>query len=494
MTDKIKVIVKFKTRLAEADMNFMANIDAQVKDVYPSINAVSMEVPKNKIGMLQLQADVEYVEMDGTANILGFPSTDVLPKAEQIPWGIAKIRAPEVHATGNKGTAVKVCIIDTGIDYNHEDFKYKDGSSNYKGGHNFINNTTNPMDDHGHGTHVSGIVAAIGNNDIGVIGVAPEAHIYSYKVLNSSGSGSYSAIISAIQMAIDNKMQVISMSLGGSSFSQALKDICDAAYNAGIIIMAAAGNSGGDGSQDNIGYPAKFDSCIAIAATDSNDNRASFSSTGPKMEIAAPGVNVLSTVPKSGTTISDPSGYKMLNGTSMSTPHISGVAALVIYKHPDVTNVQVRDAIDKGCIDLGQTGRDVLYGFGRIDAVLATGETPPPTKKYACSGAPNYACTEDPTGPYNSIEECQTACKEAPPTKKYKCSGAPNYECVEDINGNLPDLATCQKVCITPPPPTGTKFKVHKLGSLGVTVLKTKTGDKTAEQACQFVCDILKTM
>lgn len=138
--------MKFKTKLTEANMNFVADVGAQVKDVYPSINAVSMEVPKSKIGMLQLQEDVEYVEMDAEAKILGFPSTEVLPKAEQIPWGIAKIRAPEVHTTGNRGTGVKICIIDTGIDYNHPDLK-----DNYKGGYNFLNNTTNPLDDHGHG-------------------------------------------------------------------------------------------------------------------------------------------------------------------------------------------------------------------------------------------------------------------------------------------------------------------------------------------------------
>lgn len=486
MTDKIKVIVKFKTKLTEANMNFVADVGAQVKDVYPSINAVSMEIPKSKIGMLQLQEDVEYVEMDAEAKILGFPSTDVLPKAEQVPWGITKIRAPEVHATGNKGTAVKVCIIDTGIDYNHEDLK-----DNYKGGYNFISNTTDPKDDHGHGTHVSGTVAAVGNNDIGVIGVAPEAGIYSCKVLNSSGSGSYSAIISAIQWAIDNKMHVISMSLGGSSANKALEDICNAAYNAGIIILAAAGNSDGNEGQDTVGYPAKYDACVAVAATDSSDTKASFSSVGPKVEIAAPGVNVLSTVPKSGTTISDPSGYKMLNGTSMATPHMAGVSALIIRIHPAWTSAQIREAIDKGCIDLGKTGRDVLFGYGRTDAMLATGgETPPPTKKYACSGAPNYQCTEDPNGIYNSIEECQAACQETPPTKKYSCN---NGTCVEDPNGNFPDLPTCQAVCKTPPPP-GSRFKVHKLGSLGVTVLKTRSGDKTAAEACLAVCEILKTM
>ena len=493
MEDKVSVIIKYKDIVTKSVLESVTTLDAEIKRVHHSINAVTANVPKSKIGKIKLDPNVEYVELDQEAHILGFPD-DSLPlekniirmyaTAQTIPWGVSKIRATEVWPEGNKGTGIKVCIIDTGIDYTHEDLK-----DNYKGGYNFINNTNDPKDDHGHGTHVTGTVAAMDNN-IGVIGIAPEAHIYSLKVLDSNGSGSYSNIISAIDWTINNNMQVISMSFGGSGFSQALKDICDKAYNSGIILVAAAGNSDGDGSQDTVSYPAKFDSVIAVAATDSNDARASFSSCGPEVELAAPGVNVLSTVPKGTCKMCDASGYKQANGTSMSTPHVSGTAALVLKAHPEMTNADVRKTMQDTTVDLGQQGRDIFFGYGRIDAKAAVDHTPTPQKKYRCTGTPDYQCVEDPNGPYNSLAECQAACKA--PVTKYRCTGTPNYQCVEDPNGPYNSLAECQAAC----KPQVKKFRVHIIGSqdrvTGVMVIKSSMGEYTAEEACQQVCKIIK--
>ena len=547
--DKASVIIKFKDGMTKANIDFVTALEADIKQTYPAINAISAIVPKKRLGNIQADPNVEYIEMDYEARIMGFVGNYPTPMAQTTPWGIQKIRSPEVWPSGNKGTGIKVCVIDTGIDYNHEDLK-----SNYKGGRNFLNNTDNPMDDHGHGTHVAGTIAAL-DNDVGVIGVAPEASIYSCKVLNSSGSGSYSNIIAAIQWAIDNKMQVISMSLGGSSYSQALEDICNAAYNAGIVIVAAAGNSGSD--TDKIGYPAKYDACIAIGATDSNDVRASFSSVGPKLEVCAPGVGVLSSVPKGSCSMCDPSGYKQANGTSMATPHTAGAVALVLKAHPEMTNVNVRKALSDTAVHLGTPGRNIQYGYGRIDVKAAVDQTP--SKRYKCSGAPDYQCTEDPNGqyyslaecqvacvqqkkyrctgspdyqciedpngPYNSLAECQTACQA--PGKKYRCSGSPYFQCVEDPNGPYNSLAECQAVCKAPvtkyrctgapnyqcvedpngpysslaecqaackPSPQTKKFKVHTVGSTGMLVMKSTRGDYTADEACKFVCDALKNM
>lgn len=449
MAEKISVIVKFKDIVTQENMNFVSAQDAEIKNVYKSINAISANVPKDKIGKLKINPNVEYVEIDQEAHILGFP-TDPVPlrsfkvATEQIiPWGIQKIRTTEVWPNGNKGTGIKVCIIDTGIDYDHEDL-----AGNYKGGYNFINNSNNPKDDHGHGTHVSGTIAALDNN-VGVIGVAPESHIYAIKVLDANGSGSYSNIIAGIQWAIDNKMQIISMSLGGTGYSKTLEDICDKAYKEGLLIIAAAGNRGSDG--DTITYPAKFDSVIAVGATDSNDERASFSSVGPDLELSAPGVKVLSTVPKGSCKMCDPSGYREANGTSMACPHTSGTAALIIKAYPELRIVDVRKVLQETTVDLGNQGRDIYYGYGRIDAKAAVDKTPPPPpppgKRYKCTGAPDYQCVEDPNGPYGSLEECQSKCKPIPPEeKKYKCRPAIVYRCVEHKHGKY-TLEECQKIC-----------------------------------------------
>lgn len=523
MVEYKSVIIKYKKGVVKENADNLSAQNAEIKHMIRSINVITARVPENKIGEIRKDPDIEYIEMDQEAHVLGFPSEEIVrPFAEQsIPWGISKIRATEVWpAYGDKGTGIKVCVIDTGIDYNHPDLK-----DNYKGGYNFLNNTTNPMDDHGHGTHVSGTIAAL-DNDIGVIGVAPEAYIYSCKVLNSQGSGSYSNIIAAIEWAMNNNMQIISMSLGGSGFSQTLKDACDTAYNSGILVVASAGNSGCSG--DTVGYPAKFDSVMAIAATDINDNRASFSSCGPAVEVSAPGVGVISTVPSGTCSLCDPSGYKSLNGTSMACPHVSGTAALVMKAHPELKNVDVRRIIGETAVHLGDPGRNIQYGFGRIDAKAAVDLIPPPQKKYKCSGAPDYQCIEDPNGPYDSLSACQAACTPAP-TKKYSCTGAPNYACIEDPNGTYDSLEACQAACKAPakryscsgdpsyvcledpngkydsletclaacrPAPAEKKFKIHTIGlptnPTGVLVMKSSRGDYTAEEACKAVCDILQ--
>lgn len=375
----VNLIVKFKTGNVTANTDLVNGLGAEILHVYDSINAISVSVSEDKIGLLKADPGVEYVEIDEEAHILGFPD-EIAPEgqkkalaAEQmIPWGISKIRSPEVWDAGNKGAGIKGCIIDTGIDYNHPDLK-----DNYKGGYNAITKTNDPLDDNGHGSHVSGIAAAR-DNDIGVVGVAPEMDIYAVKALDLNGSGSYSNIIASIQWAIDNGMHLINMSLGGSSYSKALEDICIAAYNAGILIIAAAGNSGGDGSKDTVGYPAKYDSVVAVAATDSIDERASFSSVGPAVEVSAPGVSIPSTVPTSNAKYSDPSGYKSLSGTSMASPHAFGAAAVVKKSNPNLTNADIRKILADTSVDLGTPGRDVFYGSGRIDAKAAVDNNPQP--------------------------------------------------------------------------------------------------------------------
>lgn len=393
----INVFVGFKFIPRYYEQSIITNFGGKSIDIFHRIPAISAYIPAKAILLLTEIPDIIYIEEVGIANIMVFESdkykyneylnyneyqNKYLNKigylAQTIPWGIERIQAPQVHSQGNKGQGIKVCIMDTGIDYNHEDLK-----ENYKGGYNFVANNNDPFDDNGHGTHTSGIVAAMDNN-LGIIGVAPEAYLYSVKVLGSNGSGSYTNIIKGIQWAIDNNMNIISMSLAGSSFSQTWKDICDVAYNSGILLVAAAGNNGigsscierkistpcpvPDCTLNNVCYPALFDSVVAVSAIDSNNLMACFSSRGPKVEVCAPGVSILSTVPKGTCTFCDSTGYKQLSGTSMACPHASGLAALILKANPNYTNIQLRNCISSTSIDLGNAGIDWCYGYGLINA------------------------------------------------------------------------------------------------------------------------------
>jgi len=224
------------------------------------------------------------------------------------------------------------------------------------GGYNAISPSRNADDDNGHGTHVAGIIAAL-DNTVGVLGVAPQASLLAVKVLNRRGSGYLSDIIEGIQWSVNNGADVINMSLGTTSNVQSFHDAITAAYNAGVVVVAAAGNSG---SRDNtVEYPAKYPEVIAVSATGTNNVIASFSSRGTEVELAAPGMNVPSTYMGGG--------LKTLSGTSMASPHVAGVAALIIAS--GVNGVEnVRDRLHQTADDLGAGGKDNLYGYGLVDA------------------------------------------------------------------------------------------------------------------------------
>jgi subtilisin/minor extracellular protease Epr len=327
----------------------------KVAHSYKYIPAIAADLPEQAIENLKKNNKIAYIE----------PDYEVSALEETVPWGITRIGAPLVHTNVNKGTGINVAIIDTGINYNHPDLR-----DNYKGGYDFVNDDADPVDDNGHGTHCAGIIAAE-DNDIGVISVAPEANLYSLKMLDSTGSGYISDLIAAIEWAIEtrkdtdtsNDIQIISMSLGSNSGVTALETTCSQAYYSGILLVAAAGNDGNTrGTGDSVDYPAAYRSVIAIAATDSKDKRASFSSTGPAVELAAPGVNILSTYQD---------GLTSLSGTSMACPHVAGTAALVLAANPSFTNGNIRNRLAKTATDLGARGRDKLYGYGLVNAKAA---------------------------------------------------------------------------------------------------------------------------
>ena len=281
--------------------------------------------------------------------------------AETIPVGVSQIKAPAAWDS-SRGKGINVAVLDTGIDYNHPDL-----APNFKGGVSFVPGEP-LMDGNGHGTHCSGTIAAA-INGAGVVGVAPAASLYGVKVLSNSGSGNWSWLIAGIDWCIKNKMRVLSMSLGGTAAPVALQSMCDAAFNKGLLLVAAAGNSGP--GMGTVNFPGKYQSVIAVSAIDSANAIANFSSRGPEVELSAPGVDVLSTIPGGG--------YGKKSGTSMACPHVSGAAVLAWGGHRYVDNITIRRLLAWTSDNLGVPGRDPLFGYGRVDADQAAGElTPPP--------------------------------------------------------------------------------------------------------------------
>ncbi|MBO3833295.1 MAG: S8 family serine peptidase [Candidatus Brockarchaeota archaeon] len=360
--EKVAVIVGFKR---EPNPQLIRSYGGEVNYVYRYILAIAASLPPSAIDALKKNPNVAYVEPDYEAHIiplvpLAKPAPPTQPP-ETTPWGIEKIGAPKVWSE-HTGAGVKVAVLDTGIDLTHPDLKVAGGAT-------FVTGTKSYNDDNGHGTHVAGIIAAL-DNEIGVVGVAPGASLYAVKVLNKQGSGFISWIIAGIEWSIDNGMQIISMSFGSTADSTALHDELKAAYGKGIVLVAAAGNNGP--GENTITYPAKYPEVIAVGATDENDYVAEWSSRGPELELTAPGVNIYSTY-KGGS-------YRMLSGTSMACPHVTGTVALILSKNPSLSPDEVRDILQKTAIDLGSSGQDSTYGYGRVDAYTAVTATPtPPT-------------------------------------------------------------------------------------------------------------------
>lgn len=351
----VKVLIGFKEKPGSAQQVMVKGVGGKIKYTYHIVDAIAASIPEKAIDALQKNSNVRYVELDGLVYALDNELDNT--------WGVKRIGAGIVHDS-NKGTGVNVAIIDSGIDYSHPDL-----DANYAGGYDFVNKDTDPMDDNGHGTHVAGTVAAE-DNDIGVVGVAPAASLYALKVLDSGGSGYFSDIIKALEWCMSNDIQVTNNSYGSSGDpGYTVKDAFNNSYNAGIIHVAAAGNSGNPpGRGDNVGYPAAYESVIAVAATNQSDERASWSSTGPDLELSAPGVAINSTLLGGG--------YGEKSGTSMASPHVAGTAALVIAS--GISDVLVvRDKLQNTADDLGATGWDSKYGWGLVDADEAAGvETP----------------------------------------------------------------------------------------------------------------------
>ena len=270
-------------------------------------------------------------------------------------WGVDAVKAPEVWKQGYTGKGITVAVLDTGVYRNHSDLNANiwkntkeiagngqdDDGNGYVDdvyGWNTVNNNNNTLDKHGHGTHVSGTIAGEKNN-FGVTGIAYDAKIMAVKVLSDTGSGSWMSVANGIRYAVDNGADVINMSLGGGSGNSTLQAAIKYASDKGVIVVSAAGNSAGSAP----GYPARYATSwgLAVGAVDKNNNMASFSnragSNSNMAYVTAPGVGIYSTLPGNR--------YASWNGTSMATPHVAGIVALMLSAKAGLTDAQVRSII-----------------------------------------------------------------------------------------------------------------------------------------------------
>lgn len=324
----------------DIDLGLIKGKGGELARQYKYMPVIAVKLPEQAVQSLSKNPTISYIEQDRKIQAIG----------QVTPWGIKHSGGINAQQTGVTGLGIKIGIIDSGIDYTHEDLQVKGGAT-------FVEGTTNYMDDNGHGTHVAGTVAAL-TNDVGVLGMAPQSDLYAIKVVDQFGGGSYSDVIAGIEWAISNNMDIVNMSLGGTSGSKTLKTAVDNAYERGILLVAAAGNNGYD-KKGTITYPAKYDSVVAVGAIDSNDNRANFSSVGRDLELMAPGVGIISTVL---------GGYGSYDGTSMASPHVAGAAALVWEAKSGLNNIELRNVLNESALTLGDS---FSYGNGLIDVLKA---------------------------------------------------------------------------------------------------------------------------
>lgn len=322
-----------------------------------AFDAVTATIPRRAVDDLRGHAGVRYVELDGEVRTGAVPweSTDD-SDAQSVPYGIDRVGASEVDATG---TGVDVAVVDTGIDATHPDLLGRVGGSWTTVG-SWVAGTAAPAghDDNGHGTHVAGTISAT-DDGAGVVGVAPGVTFHTVKALTAAGIGYVADIARGIELATDRGWDVVNRSVGTTSESgtRLLRDACEHACARDVVLVASAGNNGP--CKSCLNAPGSLATTVAVGATDRHDRLAGFSSTGPGVDIAAPGVEVRSTFLGATHT------YK--SGTSMATPHVTGAAALLRAAGHDAAGIERR--LHATAEDIGKGPEET--GAGLLDVAAA---------------------------------------------------------------------------------------------------------------------------
>lgn len=342
------------------DSSSVRAVGGTVTREFKDLGMLQAIIPQNSLVNLKQNPAVEFVEGDGQLQIAQEDAPTSIEYSGS--WGLQDIGAEPAHLSNYTGKGIKIGVLDTGIDYKHPDL-----APNYKGGYDFINDDADPMDDNGHGTHVAGILAAARNGK-GVVGVAPDAELYAVKVSDSNGKGSFSGLVQGINWAIENHMDIVTMSITGEGGSMALAKAVSTAYNDGLILVAAVGNGKGEG----VLYPAAYEDVIGVGSVTEDNKLSSFSLTGSEVELVAPGSAIKSTWLGGQ--------YRLSSGTSMATPFVTGAIALLLGSDErgwsdtgtvdgdgKWTNDEVRNVLESTAKDLGTKGKDDSFGYGLLN-------------------------------------------------------------------------------------------------------------------------------
>lgn len=324
-----------------------------------------------------------YVENDVVVEGAYLPSDpDVANPSRTYPLTVTHAIEGWDYTRGD--SSIIVAVLDSGINLNHPEF-----TGRILSGYDFINNDADPSDDHGHGSHTSGIIGAGIDNGQGMVGICPQCSLLPVKVLNYNNAGTWSSVAQGILFATDHGARVINLSLGATVSSKTLEAAVSYAVEHDVLIVAAAGNMGADRKF----YPAALDGVLAVSATDANDQRWVLSNMGDYIDLAAPGQAVYSTYYDLQNYYN---GYNYMSGTSMAAPHVAGLAGLLLSQKPTRTAVDLYNIMTKTADHLTAATHDVYFGYGRINVAraLAYDAPAPPT---AVAGGEQTPPAEQPT-------------------------------------------------------------------------------------------------
>ncbi|MBA3470754.1 MAG: S8 family serine peptidase [Herpetosiphonaceae bacterium] len=359
-------VVKFKAGKAnrQSDIDSLGatlvqdipGLDMQVLEFAAAKNNPGRESKLAALTALKHNPNIEFAEPNYIYTVNYTPNDTSLGSQ----WAWNRIQAPQAWDVTQGSASTVIAVVDTGIQLNHPDLDAK-----IVAGYDYVSNDTNASDGNGHGTHVAGSAAAETNNSTGGAGTCPNCKLMPVRVLDNNGSGTLANVASGINFAANNGAKVINLSLGGGG-STALQNAVDYAWGKGVFLACAAGNS--NTSSTSSAYPGAYSNCFAVASTTSTDARSSFSNYGSWVEVAAPGSSIYSTWINSG--------YNTINGTSMASPHVAGLAGLLASQ--GLTNSQIRDRICSTADKI--TGTGSTWTCGRINAYKAVSGTvtPPP--------------------------------------------------------------------------------------------------------------------
>ncbi|WP_428909790.1 S8 family serine peptidase [Niallia sp. Krafla_26] len=348
-----KAIVIYKNATGKEDI---IEESKKVEYEFETVPAISVTATEDELKKLELNPNIDYIEENLPLRIAETGQVKVMPSVQNAPvgkaqWNIKSTNVQEAWNEGYTGDGVKVAVLDTGISPHAE--------LNIAGGISTVDYTNSWQDDNGHGSHISGIIAAqpgiTSVNELDIIGVAPDVSLYAIKALDGLGSGNLQDTLEGLDWAIANGMDIINISMGTSVYSQLFEQMINDAIDKGILIVAASGNVG---LENSVIYPAKFNDVIAVSSVNESLTISDFSSTGVEVDFSAPGENIISTFTQGS--------YATESGTSQATPHVTGMLALLKEKYPNLTNNELKTLLMENAKDLGAASQDPYYGYGLI--------------------------------------------------------------------------------------------------------------------------------